>query len=330
MSRQYLSLSCLFLLMYSLSASAEDKCPAAEILRPDVVKYDTSALTFLAYNHAVDQLVRKGQSTGVGVRYDGFDLSYNDAQNIASMYSSRTNTVLSQDASVSLISSEIPPDNRKAFLDCIRAASSDIEIFVKPGAFQKQSFQGTIEWHPTYTVDITDAEKDEREVNIVTTNGTVEYGERLKLRPNQNTLFQIDRLDLDLPFYMTAYIDKRASEQFEFPARPESTIAIELRTLTTDVFRRSGHYGPEAADWGPFCIYPQKGGIMLPSTAVPTKSGSGYDFDRRTEVKISSSRALETCIIVHSGGVPDRVEKYGHQVQGTLSVAEAFVRKLKY
>ncbi|ESX49423.1 hypothetical protein NLY43_25380 [Mesorhizobium sp. C416B] len=252
--------------------------------------------------------------------------SYSDAQNIASMYSSRTNTALSQDASVSLISSEIPTNARKAFRDCIGAAASDIEIVLKPVAYNKQSFQGTIEWHPTYTVEITEAEKNEREVSIVTTNGTVGYGKKVKLRPNQNTLFQIERLNLDLPFYMTAYIDKRSSEELELPARPKSTIAIELRTLTTDLFRN----GPEAANWGPFCVYPQKGGMLLPSTAVPTKSGAGYDFDRRTKVKISSIRALEACIIVHSDGVPDSVEKYERQVQGTLSVAEAFVQELKY
>lgn len=74
MSRQYFSLSCLLLLIYTINASAEDKCRATDILRPNVVKYDTSILTFLAYNNIVDQLVKRGQSAGVGVRYDGHDL----------------------------------------------------------------------------------------------------------------------------------------------------------------------------------------------------------------------------------------------------------------
>lgn len=325
-----LCLSWGFFLATTAMASAAQDCSAEAILKPNVIRYDQNILTFLAYSTSIDQLVKQNQSSGLGANYNGFSLSYDDAKSLASMYSSRTNLALSQDASISLISSVIPPEARRDFIDCIRLTKSNIELVTKPGAQFQEAFQGEILWHPTYSVENKPTIGDEREVKLVITNGTLDFGDGSKLRPQQDAPFRISRLNLDKPLYLTALIDNKVSDQLEFPARPKQTVRTELREVKTEPFHRSGHYGPEQADWGPFCAYPTNGGILLPSTAVASKSGGGHEYDARTSVTISSSSPLAVCITVHSKGTGSTEEKHGHHVQGSLTVAEAFMEGIKY
>lgn len=325
-----LCVSFCILLSAAATASAAQDCSAEAILKPDVIRYDQNILTFLAYSASVDQLVKQNQSAGLGAKYEGFSLNYDDAKSLASMYSSRTNFALSQDASISLVSSVIPPEARRDFIECIRLTKSNIELVTKPGAQFQEAFQGEVLWHPTYSVENKPTVGDEREVKLIITNGVIDFGNDSKLRPQQDAPFRISRPNLDKPLYLTAFIDNKASDQLEFPARPRKTVRTELREVKSEMFRRSGHYGPDPADWGPFCVRPEKGGILLPSTAVASKSGGGHEYDGRTSVTISSSSPLSVCITVHSKGTGSTEEKHGHQVQGTLTVAEAFMEDIQY
>lgn len=315
-------------LSFTVPAAAQ-VCSAADILKPDQVHYDQNIVTFLAYSNMVDQLVKQNQSQGLGAQYEGFGVDYNDAQSIAAFFSSRTNYVLSQDASISVVSSVIPADARQTFLECIRATRSNVEILTKPGAQFQEAFQGQILWHPTYSVEIKPNDRDERGVRLVATNGSVVFGDGEKVRPQQDSPFSISRPNLDKPFYLTAFIDKKASEQLEFPARPQNTVRTELREYQSEQFRRGGIH-TDASDWGPYCVKPQKGGVLLPSTAEVTKTGSGPDWDNKSKVRISSKSPQSVCIVVHADSVGSPEGQYEYYVQATLSVAEAYIEKIEY
>ena len=111
----------------------------------------------------------------------------------------------------------------------------------------------------------------------------------------------------------------------DFPANPSSTINLFQNQVTSPLLRRSGAYGPSAATLGPLCITPTHDGILIPSTARSTKAGAGYEWDLRTNVSISEIGPNQVCMIVSSRGVPGVEERYFHQIQGTLSVTEAYI-----
>ena len=190
-------------LLTSHAHSAEN-CSASEILKPDTIKYDSSILTFIAYTNTVDFLVKRNSSDKIGAAYQGYNLSYDDAQNMSSYYTSKTNNTLSQDASVSILSSKIPPEAYQTLAKCLDPDPKDVVITVKPGAAQQAVFQGTIKWNPIRP--IVDPDK-ERDVSLIVTSGKTLYGDKLKIKERTSSQFQIERSNLDVPFYMTAYID---------------------------------------------------------------------------------------------------------------------------
>jgi hypothetical protein len=246
---------------------------------------------------------------------------------MSSFYTSKTNNTLSQNASLSILSSTIPPEAYEALAKCWNPEVKDVDIIVQPGAAAQTKFQGTIKWHPSRPVVHPGTD---REVSLVITNGKVLTGDKAKINDHETTPFQIDRPNLDLPLYLTAYVDKQASKQLEFPARPKSTMVVALNTKVSDKLRRSGHYGPEAFTTAPYCIVPQHGGVLLPSTAAVQKASGGYEHDGRTAVRVTSKTPLQVCMVVESKGVPGAEEKYGHEVTGTLTVAEAYLQDIKY
>ena len=306
----------------SIPISKNNSCNAADLVKINY-KYDRSIITWLSYVDIITRLASNSEAEKILIKYGDTSFSLHDADQISGFFKRKTGFKLSQAGSETVILSDLNSTQHQAFIDCFDNAQNNIDVIVPSGSEQREEFAVTIRWHPTYVSG--DLNGAARHLQFLVTNGTVIGQDKAEIAPNSSMVFIVKRLDMFKVFNFQVSVDGQLSRLLDFPANPSSTINLFQNQVTSPLLRRSGAYGPSAATLGPLCITPTHDGILIPSTARSTKAGAGYEWDLRTNVSISEIGPNQVCMIVSSRGVPGVEERYFHQIQGTLSVTEAYI-----
>ncbi len=304
-------------------------CDPTKILRDNVTTYQRSILTWLSY---VDSLSKGGSSSSdpnLGIGYEGFNLSFNDAQAASNYYQSNTNYQLAESDRVSIISTKLSPESVTAYIACLSHQTSDMTISAPDGAVSQQGFPITVSWHPTYNVPVVQGTTD-RQVHIDVTNGKTLSKNDVLVADKGQVSFKILREKLDEPITIVASIDEKVSDFFTFPARPQYKLSIVALEGTNGPMRRSGHYGNTPVSQ-PLCIKADPDGRLLVDSAVVNVTGAGAEWKERSGIVIDKgANPLQVCATVSTAGVGCNEDACYHETTGHLRVLEMKITKIEY
>lgn len=308
-------------------ASARAECDPSKILRDNVTSYQRSIETWIAY---VDSLSKGGSSSdnpSVGIGYEGFNLSFSDAQAVSNYYQSSTNYQLAQSDRVSILSTKLSPDSVAAYTACLTNDTSNMTISAPDGATAQQGFPIRISWHPTYNVAVVRGTTD-RVAHIDVTNGKLISKNDAIIAEKGQVEFKILRESLDAPITIVATIDDKVSEFFTFPARPKFQLEMAQREVNDGPIKRSGQYGDTPVSV-PLCVNANPGGRLLVDSATALVTGAGAEWKERSSISIDKgANPLQVCATVYSAGVGCDEEKCYHETSGHLRVLEMAVKRI--
>jgi hypothetical protein len=183
-------------------------------------------------------------------------------------------------------------------------------------------------WTPTYDVQVRDG-TTARTATVNITNGNKTSSDKI-VSPTGSAVFNISRVSLDKPIFISASIDGRDSDFFSVPARPQYDLVLKAVKADYGPIRRSGQFGPEAAS-APFCLPdPEASSQYLPETAKKYVTGAGLDWQNRSSIDFSVDTPLSVCAIVSSAGVACTEDKCYHETTGHLNAILASTVKISY
>ena len=307
--------------------SAWAECDPSKILRDNVTTYQRSIVTWIAYVDSVSKGSSSSSDPSLGIGYEGFNLSYSDAQAASNYYQSNTNYELTQSDRISILSTKLSPDSVTAYVACLTHDTSDMTISAPDGAATQQGLQIKVSWHPTYNVVVRSGTTD-RPVHIDVTNGKLLSKNDATVAVKGQVPFKILRESLDTPITVIASIDEKVSDFFTLPAKPKFKLDIVSREFNFPTIQRSGKYGDSPVSY-PSCLEVNTGGRFLVDSAVVSVTGAGLEWKERSSISLDKgANPLQVCATVNSAGVSCKEDKCYHETTGHLRVLEIGVKRI--
>jgi hypothetical protein len=315
--------------LFAFSSATAHAADCSDVLIPRTSSFHSSVYKWMSLLNAVRMGQQSQNSSALGFGYGGFDLTYSDAQTAASFYQQRTRYSLAQSETISLVTSELPPEMARSFVDCIKASKQDITITAPSGSDNQEAFQIKVVWTPTYSVQVIEGSTD-RTVGINVTNGKNISAGPKRVSPTNSVTFNVVRENLDKPISISVSIDGRDSDFFTLPARPQYDLVLKSVRKDAGPLRRSGHFGNTAGSI-PFCLdAPDGTSQFLPGTVKATVTGNGLEWEQRSHITVTETNPLATCAIVKSDGVGCNEDACYHDTTGHLSAIQTSVTKIEY
>jgi hypothetical protein len=308
-------------------AKADTDC--TKVLVPKVTQFQASMEKWLALINLVKMTSDRQDQSKIGLSYGGVDLSSADAQAASSFYEQRTKYSLAETDTISLSTTEVPPNQVQGFVECVRGSKQDITISAPSGAENQEAFQIKVTWTPTYDVQVKE-NTTARTARLTITNGTPVSNDKI-ISPTNSVVFNVMRPSLDKPIFISASIDGRDSDFFSFPERPQFDLKLTPVKNALSI-ERSGQLGTTAVSL-PLCLPdPQGDSQYLPETANKYVTGAGYLWDTVSSIDYSERTPLSVCAKVNTGGVGcvDPKPECYHKTTGNLSATLASIVKINY
>ena len=287
-------LSILFFCSFSIAnvsqVGAQDLRVCNEMLIPSTAKFESSITRFVSLINALKEAKSESNETGISVGYAGFQVGFNDANTLSSFVQNDSHDTLSESQSVSVVTSQLPVELAKNYVDCIRATKQDVTMVTSQGADNQHAFQIHVTWTPTYDVPVVSGTTARPVQLLLTPSGGVAAVSvdgavsPAMISPTKTVSYSVTRASLDEPLYITAVIDGRSSDILSFPSRAKKDISLSSVTQGSPLIRRSGHYGPDAASFR-FCrTEPGEHSIYLPSSVKAEVTGAAYEWQPRSKI----------------------------------------------
>jgi len=310
-------------------ANAED-CTKA--LAPRVTQFRASMEKWLALVNLVKMTSDRRDQSKIDLGYSGFNLSADDAEAASSFYEQKTKYNLSEAATISLTSTEVPRDSVLGFVECVKNTRQEILVSAPSGADNQEAFQIIVSWRPNYNVSILPvlgtSGTTNRTASVNVTNGRLIVPEK-EISPQGAVVFNVVRDSLDKPIFISASIDGRESDFFSFPARPQSE--LKLTPVKNEIsIVRSGQVGPSGASL-PLCLPdPQGSSQYLIHTVKSSVTGSGDGWQSKSHIEVAEPNPLSICATVTSDAVGCVEDKCAHTTIGHLSATLISIVNINY
>lgn len=243
-----------FLILFSWTALAAEKCDPKEILVPDTTVFNSNLLVRMAYEKQRQENSRQKSSTGLDFFYDSAKFDFDQAQEEASYLSSTEKFSLSRDESIGIIRSTLSPNSVKAYLACI-GEDRGVAIRVPEIALKEDIFQFSVIWDPK-------GRAQQSAILVIQINsGSLASETKVRIQRGDTAIFSARR-QLDKPIFISASVEGSA-DQIVLPAAPRFTLEKRRRILEIRSGAITSTTGLANQD---ACINASTGSNLLPST----------------------------------------------------------------